>query len=165
MVDWAPILDFENYSVSTNGEVVNNDTNTPISISYNREGVPKVTLIGTDHRKYCRSLSLLVARAFIHGVPSHFDSSINLDGDRTNNHISNLALRPRWFAIMYNKQFKPGYQMSCKDPLRDCETGDEYPNSMAVATTFGVLDKDIFISVLNRTFLFPANRMFEFVDW
>lgn len=164
MDTWAPIDGFPNYGVSTSGQVANLDTERLISVSYNREGVAKVTLVGEDGRKYCRSLGLLIVNTF---TPHHsplFTNVVHLNGDRTDLRIENLVLRPHWFAVLYNRQFKPGYKVGYNAPIRDRDTGIEYPNSMAVSTTFGVLDREIFVSILNRTYLFPTNQMFEFVE-
>jgi hypothetical protein len=160
--EWEPIPEFDNYSVSSFGHVMNLKTGLDLSVSLNAEGVPKVSLY-RDGRVYSRSVNLLVANAFISQYSVYFNSVINLDGDRLNNHVDNLARRPRWFAVSYNKQFKPGYQIDYRKPLRDKATGIEYPNSFVVSTTFGVLDKELFLATMNRTYVFPTNQMFEFV--
>lgn len=164
MEEWASLQEFNRYLVSTTGRVVNQETDRELSISYNHEGVAKVTLIGDDGRKYCKSLGLLIVKTFTPHNNENFNNVVHLNGDRTDLNIDNLVMRPRWFAILYNRQFKPGYRMSYNGPLRDKKTGFEYRNSMDVSTTFGILDREIFVSVLNRTYVFPTSQVFEFVE-
>lgn len=163
--EWKDIEGFEGmYAVSNFGRVINVRNGNEVTPSFNKQKTMRVNLY-KDGRIYNRSLSVLVCHTFAPPFSEHFNSAINLDGDRANNHIDNLVPRPRWFTVNYNRQFRPGYTPRWNKPIRDCTTGIEYPNSLVVSTMFGVLDSDVYLSARNRTFVFPTNQFFEIVDF
>jgi hypothetical protein len=163
--EWAEIEGFNGkYIVSTFGNVMNAHRQRLIRQSYNRQGVAKVNLF-SDNQTHCRAVALIVCHTFKPHDSVHFDSVINIDGDRSNNHVDNIEPRPHWFVYNYNRQFKPGYRIRYNKPMRDQDTGIEYPNSLAVAVTFGLLDSDIYEATKNNTYTFPTNQFFEFVDF
>jgi hypothetical protein len=162
--EFLPIKDFEDsYAVSNYGRVININTDHEVHASFNQQGVLRVNLVRAS-RVYNRSVNLLVIHAFDPHWSERFNSVINIDGDRGNNHISNLAARPRWFTVRYNRMFVPGYTASYKGPVRDVATGEVYPNSLVVAKTFGLIDAQVREAMLSRTFVFPTNQMFEEVE-
>lgn len=161
---WSEIEHFRGkYLVSTYGNILNASRDQLVRQSVNAQGIAKVNL-SVDNYKYCRSVALLVCHTFKPHWSQHFDSVINLDGDRRNNHVDNLEPRPHWFAYKYHRQFKQGYKIRWVKPFRDQETGIEYPNSLAVATHFGILDSDVYEATKANTFTFPTNQFFEFVE-
>ena len=94
-----------------------------------------------DGEQRHRSVPLLVAKAFIPQPPGPFDTPINLDGDRHNNHIHNLAWRPRWFAIKYNQQFRYPYKILFEAPVVELEHGEVSENSFECAKNMVFLNK------------------------
>lgn len=163
MEDWRFIDEFPGYSISDQGRVRNDETGYYLSLLVNQRGIINVGL--TKNRiQHKRAVSVLVANAFL---PTHpldsFDTPINLDGDRRNNRASNLMWRPRWFASEYFKQFlNPGPHLD--RPLEDQKTGDVYKDSWEVATTWGLLDRDVYIRTLNRTYVWPTYQTFRILD-
>jgi hypothetical protein len=111
-----------------------------------------------------RSVPLLVAKAFLPEPPGPFDTPINLDGDRHNNHVENLAWRPRWFAIKYNQQFKYPYPSSIMSPLQDLKTGEVSENSFECAKRYGLLEHDLVLSILTRTYVWPTYQEFGILE-
>ena len=111
--------------------------------------------------QYKRSLTLLVAEEFLPptGRPA-FDTPINLNGDRTDNHYTNLMWRPLWFARKYTKQFSDDH-ITCAYPIEDVETREFYKNSMDAATTLGLLDVEIYLSMCNNTYVWPTGQIFR----
>lgn len=161
--EWEQIEGFQGkYLISTHGNVLNKPRRRLVRQSTNAQGVAKVNLF-LDGRTHCRAVALLVCHTFKPHESVHFDSVINLDGDRTNNHVDNIEPRPHWFAYGYNRQFKRGYRVRYNKPLRDQDTGIEYPNSLAVSMRFGILDNDVYEATKNNTYVFPTNQFFEFV--
>lgn len=160
---WRPIPESESYAISDHGRVKFTKTNRIKAISLNQQGIPNVNLYydGVQHR---RSVALLVAEAFLkkHSNP-RFNTPVNLDGNRKNNHYSNLVWRPRWFAIKYHAQFhngKRGYNV----PVREIRSGEVFPTSWDAAMRYGLIDRDIMVATMNRTTVFPDGYMFEVVD-
>lgn len=157
---WADLLEFPGYSVSDYGRVLNTTTGVFITTCLNTRQLAIVGLMkrGVQHK---RSLPLLVASAFI-SKPSNpsFDTPINLDGDRLNNHFSNLAWRPLWFARKYRAQFSD-YHVSFNQPIEDVETREQYENSMHAAIVNGLLDTEIYLSMLNNTYVWPTGQIFR----
>lgn len=161
--DWVPVHGFPGYSVNPLGQVKKDSTGRLLHTRLNQYGVPYVGLM-REWRQCIRSLPRLVATAFIEQPNEVFDTPINLDGDRTNCRIDNLAWRPRWYAVYYVNQFKEPYDNPILSPLRDIDTDEEFSNSLAAACHFGLLEREVVLSVLNRTLTWPTYQQFEIVE-
>lgn len=162
MVQWREIREFPGYSVSDIGQVRNDETGRIMSLLVNQSGVVNVGLTKrlVQHK---RSVALLVATAFLPQDPrDSFDTPINLDGDRYNNHASNLMWRPRWYAVKYFQQFRDGPQHFL-GPIEDKATGEVYKSTWDAATTWGLLEKDIYLAILNHTYVSPTFQTFRVV--
>lgn len=160
---WKVIEDFPKYSVSTLGNVRRDVSGRNLRFTPNLYGVVCVGLMkGPVQRN--RSVPRIVAQAFIPQPNPAFDTPINLDGDRFNNRIENLMWRPRWFAILYNRQFHDPYDFPINKPIRDLKTGDIFANSFACAQAFGLLERDVVLSILNRTYTWPTYQLFDIAE-
>jgi len=126
--NWKTIRFFPDYSVSDHGRIRADRSGRLLSLNLNQYGLLQVGLM-KGGRQYHRSVPLLVARAFLPEVRGPFDTPINLDGDRQNNHIDNLVWRPRWFAVKYNQQFRYPYENHISLPIVDLKTGEISDNS------------------------------------
>jgi hypothetical protein len=157
---WKDILDFSEYSVSNFGRVRSNKSGRILSTSPNQFGVVQVGLM-KNGVQYHRSVPLLVAKAFLPIHPGPFDTPINLDGDRLNNHVDNLVWRPRWFAIKYNRQFRFPYPERINRPIVDKKTGEVSSNSIECACRYGLLEEEIVLSILTRTYVWPTYQEFQ----
>lgn len=162
---WSEIADFPGYSVSSWGRVLNDSTGYYLKITKNSRGLAIVGLMKNAIQSK-RSLAVLVATAFV-PRPSEsrdvFDTPINLDGDRFNNHYSNLVWRPLWFARKYGKQFddtNPAFRF----PVEDVENGEVYINSRHASVVNGVLDKEVYLSMINNTYVWPTGQVFREAD-
>lgn len=132
---WRPIPHFDNYDVSDTGEVRNVDGRI-LNQHVNPSGVAYVSL--WNGRTRSRSVALLVAKAFLEEPWSEaFDTPIHLDGNRLNNAATNLAWRPRWFAIKFVEQFN-GYYADQEHKIEILETG-EITTCWDVCKRFGLL--------------------------
>lgn len=160
---WAPIEHFEGYSVSDHGRVRTDKSGRILALNENQYGLLQVGLMRGGEQRH-RSVPLLVAKAFLPQPAGPFDTPINLDGDRHNNHIENLAWRPRWFAIKYNQQFRRPYENPILAPVVDLETGEVSENSFDCATKNGFLERDLVLSILNRTYVFPTFQEFGLLE-
>jgi len=159
MEDWRTIPEFPRYSISDHGRVRNNDTGHMLKINANQRGVAIAGFM-LDGVQYKRAIAVLVVDAFLRRPSdSPFQTPINLDGDRMNNRVTNLALRPRWFAIRYAKQFNYP-RPRIHRPIYDKKTNEMFANSFDAATTFGLLDSDVHDSVLHRTYVWPTYQEF-----
>lgn len=162
METWREIRSFPGYSVSDLGRVRNDVTGRLMTLLQNQHGVLQVGLTKnlTQHR---RAVAKLVATAFLQEPPAEFDTPINLDGDRSHNVVENLMWRPRWFAVKYFQQF---YENCCSFnyPIEDIKTGDVFETSWHAATTCGLLDREILVATLNRTYVWPTYQIFRKVQ-
>lgn len=165
MVEWRPIEGFDAYSVSSNGDI-RNDFNGYLLKRYilqNRD-FPVVGLM-RQGRQFKRSVARLVANAFL--VPHKletFDTAICLDGNRMNCQVNNLDWRPRWFAVMYNQQFVNPCAYHIDRKIREKKSGLTFLDSFEVAKWYGVLEKDLVLSIQNRTYVWPVYLFFEVVE-
>jgi hypothetical protein len=162
MEDWVPILDFPGYSVSSLGRVRRDQTGRVLRPKVNQEGIAYVGLM-RDYDQRQRGLAKLVAYAFLIPQFEAFDTPINLDGNRLNCAVDNLMWRPRWFAVKYHRQFKDDDSISelLRGSLRSIDTGELFDTPMAAACRYGLLERDIVLSVLNQTETWPNYMRFE----
>ena len=158
--EWAPIEGFPNYSVSNYGRVRTNYSGRILVTYQNQSGVVQVGLMDDGRQKH-RSVPLLVAKAFIPQDEMPFDTPINLDGDRLNNSVYNLAWRPRWFAIKYNQQFRLPYPNAINVPIEDLKTGEVMANSRECAIRYGLLEQEIVMAIHNFTYVWPTYQLFR----
>ena len=99
-------LGFPLYSVSDLGEVMNNNVWIAKAHMKNQHGYNFVSLY-QGSRRMSRQVSALVAETFLRGMyPLEWDTIIHLDGDLDNCKASNLAYRPRSYAIRYNRAIR-----------------------------------------------------------
>src|SRR3954471_20746055 len=162
MEEWKPIPDFEMYDISTYGRVRNRVHERILTLQITPTGLTYVGL-WRDGVQDKRSVPLLVARAFIPQPYPRYNTPVNVNGDRTDNHYLNLQWRPRWFAIMYNHQFKEPYHNHIPFPIQDVATEEITDNSLECARTYCLLEKDIVLSIVNRTVVWPTYQEFRVV--
>lgn len=161
--DWREIELFPKYSVSDTGYVRNNRTGYRLSRLPNQSGAVYVGLI-SDNKQNNRSVALLVAEAFLPPptLRKHrlaFGTPINLDGDRFNNHVLNLAWRPLWYARQYHQQFIQ-YHRGSDAPIQDLDTGEIFETALDAAMKFGLLEKDIWLAMEANEEVWPTRRRF-----
>jgi hypothetical protein len=156
---WITIYEFSDYSVSNYGRVRSDKTGRILSLSQTQFGLVNVGMM-RNGVQYHRSVPLLVARAFLPIRPGPFDTPINLDGDRYNNRVDNLIWRPRWFAIKYNRQFRYPYHNPITTSIVDVKSGEVSLDSFECAKRYGLLEEEVVISVLNRTYVWPTYQEF-----
>src|SRR5690349_22885098 len=105
MTEFAAIDEFRDYEVHDDGRIYSHLSKRFLPIRVNHQGIRNINLHrgGVD---YCRSVAVLVAKAFVDPPDRRSNTVIHLDGDRGNLQANNLAWRPRPFAIEYHKQFQ-----------------------------------------------------------
>jgi len=157
--NWKSIDLFPGYSISDQGNIRTDKLDRLMSLNVNQYGVVQVGLM-RDGVQYHRSVPLLVAKAFLPPVGGPFDTPINLNGDRLDNRAENLAWRPRWFAIKFNRQFRYPYGNPILLPIVDMKTGVISDNSFEAAKAYGLLEEDLVLSILNRTYVWPTYQEF-----
>lgn len=130
-----------------------------LALAQNQSGLVYAGLFreGVQHH---RSVPLLVAKAFIPRHTEPFDTPINLDGDRWNNHVENLRWRPRWFALKYHRQFVYPIPGTIDFPIIDLKTEEIYDSSLECCMKFGLLDKDVIESIAYGTYVWPTYQQF-----
>lgn len=162
-MDWITIDEFPNYEVNYEGRVLNKDSGHTLSPSVNQRGILQVGLMkqGVQHK---RSVALLVAKAFLgEPDPPTFNSPIHLNGDKTDCHMDNLMWRPRWFAVKYHQQFTNG-KRGFRTPVIEENSKMWFPSSWEAAIKFGLLDREIMLATLNRTYVWPTYQTFRQAD-
>lgn len=161
--EWVPVRGFPGYSVNPLGQVRKDSNGRILHIRLNQYGVPYVGLM-REWRQCIRSLPKLVAEAFLPQPNDIFDTPISLDGDRTNCAVSNLMWRPRWYAVRYGNQFKERYEQPIEAPVRAIETEEVFNDSLSAACRYGLLEREVVVSVLNQTPTWPTFQTFELVE-
>lgn len=162
--NWVKVPEFDDYSINPLGQVrKDRPRGRLVCVRVNQYGVPYVGMI-TNGAQCTRSLPLLVAKMFVPQPSEYFDTPINLDGDRLNCRADNLMWRPRTYAEHYVRQFKEPYSNPINAPIREVETDEEYPNSLAAACSNGLLEREVVLSILNRTVAWPTYQKFVIAD-
>lgn len=162
ITDWIPVEGFPGYSVNPLGQVRNDSSGRLLTTRINQYGVAYVGLT-RDWRQHIRSLPRLVANAFLPAPNATFDTPINLDGDRVNCRVDNLMWRPRAYAVRYTNQFEERYENPIEVPIRAADTGETFPNSFAAACRYGLLEREVVLSILNHTLAWPTYQRFEVI--
>lgn len=161
--EWVPVKNFPGYSVSPLGQVRKDSTGRPLHIRLNQYGVPYVGLM-REWRQCIRSLPRLVAIAYLPVPNDIFDTPINLDGDRSNCAVENLMWRPRWYAVKYVRQFEERYDHPIEAPVFAIDTDEVFVDSLSAACRYGLLEREVVLSILNRTPAWPTYQMFELAN-
>lgn len=160
-----PIDGFPEYVIDKDGSIYNADTGLKRKPSFTQQGAVKITLFrnGQPHTK---SLSLLVAKAWVYNNhdPEIFDTPIHLDNDTTNLHANNLAWRPRWFAVKYQKQYWNEEFRYSRTRVEDVQTGVIYDGLIEPCQRFGLLYIDVLSSCSRGDNVFPTWKTFRFVN-
>lgn len=160
---WKPIENFLDYSVSSFGNIRADRTDRILALNQNQYGLVYVGMV-RDGKQFHRSVPLLVANAFIPRKLEAFDTPINKDGDRWNNHVENLVWRPRWFAVKYNQQFRYPYIFHIPFEVQDIHSGEVCKNSMDCAKRYGLLESDVVLSIANQTVVWPTYQRFRVIS-
>lgn len=164
MPNWKRIPQFPTYSVSDEGLVRNDDTGRIMAIRRNPHGIHYVGLM-KGKKQHNLSLARLVAEAFVSRPPQDregkFNNPIHLNGHKDDNYAHNLMWRPYRFALLFQKQFEIGPTTS--HPILEVRTQERYSCAFIAAMAFGLLEKEIVFSALNRTFVWPTFQEFRFI--
>lgn len=160
--DATLIEEFPDYLITKEGRVYTERTGLERRPSMTREGAVKITLYD-EGRPYTKSLALLVAKAFLWNDfdPEIFDTPIHLDNDLSNNQVDNLAWRPRWFAVKYQKQYWNIEFRNAKTSIQDVVTERIYDTYIEPCQEFGILYMDIIQSCIRGTDVFPTHKVFQ----
>lgn len=119
-----------------------------LTTSVNQSGHRYTHLVHDSGKGVSRSVGMLVAKAFLDAPPmDHYNSVIYKNGDKLDASITNLAWRPRWFAIDYHKQFQHPSILYSKNRVIETQTNAVYDNLLEAAVDHGVLWYDIKNSV------------------
>jgi len=158
--NWKPIEGFDGYSVSDLGHVRNDHFDRDIAVLKNQYQNHYVCLY-KEGVQLKRSLPLLVARAFVPNQQPAFKSLIHRDTIKTNNRADNLMWRPQWFAVKYWNQAKRG-KIGSDTPVVEIKHQELYPNTWEASLAFGLLEVDLILSIVNRTFTWPTFQEFRY---
>jgi hypothetical protein len=154
---------FPDYVVGNDGRVLSVRSGRTIRPSITQRGVAKITL---SHRgvAYTKSLARIVAKAHLYNDfnPEIFDTPIHLDNDPKNNHVDNLAWRPKWFAVKYHRQYWNLEFRTATVRVEDTTTGEVYGSIMEPCQMFGLLFIDVLNSCTRGTYVFPTWKVFNF---
>jgi hypothetical protein len=157
---WSEIREFPRYSISDHGKVRNEDTGRLLRQSYNSRGILQVGMM-RNCRQYKKSVAVLVAQEYVRArMSERFDTVIHLDGNHANVHYENLMWRPLWFARKYHQQF-PVVLTEYHVPIEDVETRERYDHTWDAAMKCGLLESEIYLSMVNNTYVLMTGQIFR----
>lgn len=160
--EWRVIDAFPKYRVSNLGDIESIKSGMKLRLSRNQQGHLKVNLM-KNGEVYTRLVSHIVARAFVPIIKRREDfmSVIHLDGDKGNCEALNLMWRPRYFTILYHRQFNTPNFRSENFPLVELKTNETYSSIQEAVVRNGLLFTDVLISVHERTYVWPTFQEFR----
>lgn len=148
MERWEPVTEFpQHYEVSSRGCIRNLMTGRLLTPCSNGKGVIKIVL-SVGGIKYTRSVSRIVAFAFIGDPPEENSVVIYRDRDYSNLDESNLTWSTRWYAQERCSQVKRGVPMRSGRIMMEA-TGRVYESSLECAMDIGGIEKYIVICASN----------------
>lgn len=163
---WLELQEYPGYAISELGNIMNTNTDIMKQPSKNQQGILMVNF-SRHGRQTVRSVALLVADRFVdrRDWPDYFDTPIHLNGDREDCAASNLSWRPRWFAVMYHKQFSnKNFGVSgFSQPIKNTETGEVFVNTWDAALQYGMLENQLVLNTLNHEPVPFQGYVFDFV--
>lgn len=149
------IEEFPDYQVSTYGQVISDHSGVPLKRRLLAYGAPAVWMV-KDREQYCRAVPLLVARTWLpEPQREDFITPIQLNGDRQNCYADNLMWRPRWFAIDYHKEKLQNRFPNWRALIQLIETKEIFDSPRHCSLRYGMLERDIHHSIINKTAVFP----------
>lgn len=158
--NWVPVEGFPGYSVNPLGQVINDASGRIMQPRVNQYGVAYVGLM-REWQQCIRSLPRLVARAFLPKPSQYFNTPIQLDGNPLNCRVDNLMWRPSHYAVKYKRQFRDRYDNPIEKPIRSVDEEEIFPNSLEAAKRYGLLEREVVLSILNNTVTWPTYQRFE----
>lgn len=162
MADWIPIPEFPAYSVNRFGDVKFEYYNRILHPHANQTECVYVSLM-RDGKQNQRSLARIVAQAFLENPVYPFNTPIHLDGNHWNCTADNLMWRPRWFAVQYHQQFKNRYYNPINHPIKARDQNEIFSDSLEAAIRYGLLERDIVLSINRNIYTWPNYMFFEIV--
>ena len=160
MEEWMDLPGYPGYEASDQGRIRNERG--WILGTTQIEGARPFVALSTNGRQVQRGLALLICQTFLETPRADFNTPIHLDGDLANCRVSNLAWRPRWFALKHTRQFR--LNLGESGAVRNIDTGIVYKTIWDVVFTFGVLYNEVVKSIINKTWVFPIYHRFEWID-
>lgn len=160
---WKKIPGYPDYSINPLGQVRHDKNERLVAPRLNQYGVPYVGLM-RGWKQEIRSLARMVALTFLY-IPSEiFNTPIQLDGNPLNVRLDNLMWRPRWYAVQYKRQFKKRYDNPVNDPVHAIQEREVFKTSFEAAKRYGLLEREVVLSIINRTPAWPTYQQFELVN-
>jgi hypothetical protein len=163
-VVWREVPRSPNYEVSDQGEVRNKKYGRTLTPSKTQQGHLKVNL-PVEGKVKTRQVNHIVGEVFLpEPHRSDFISLIHLDGGKTNCAASNLAWRPRYFAIRYHLQFESQIWKESRIPIVDIKDGRIYETIQEASVEHGLILSEILVSAHKRTFVWPTYQQFRLYE-
>lgn len=159
MEEWAPIEGFENYEVSDEGRIRNENSGHILKQFPNGHDIIQVVMY-RDGKNHARAVHKLVAHAFTEVGPEG-TVPMHRDGDKRNCRADNLEWKDRWFVHKLTMQRK---RTVPRDPrgILMLSTGVVYPNALVCANEINGLEELVLITAQNPHRATYMGSQFEF---
>ncbi len=101
---WKDVPGFERYEVSSDGQVRFKLSNCIVEAKLSKKGYPIVSLRGSDEKLKSLSIHRLVLLTFVGPPPSLKHITRHLNGNPSDNHLSNLSWGTHWENISIDRK-------------------------------------------------------------
>jgi hypothetical protein len=163
-VVWAPISGFPAYLVSNFGQILNQETDRLLRISYTNHGHAKCSLVGLEGRQTL-SVAYLVAMAHLERTDPLATHVVVLNGNQADLRAENLVWRTASFAWKYTRQQRTTHPIYVYNlAVVDISTGRRFNTILEAAESLGLLYGDIWRSTYTGREVYPTGSIFKVVE-
>lgn len=157
---WAEIEEAPGYVVSNLGNVRSTRSDRLIKMQVPKRGTVYAPLF-VDGVQLNLPVKRLVASAFLEAPDRNCNTPINKDGDATNNRVTNLAWRPRWYAINYARQFANPSNVEGVGPVFVVGTDEVFDTVRDAGIHYGLLFREVYKAVYHEQPVYPLGISFR----
>lgn len=165
--EWRVIEGFEDYRVSSHGNVVNVERpNTYRKLNLNHRGFPTLVLFKKEHggSRYVRQVNKLVADAFLEPADPSANSIWHIDGDLTNCHVDNLRWDMRARVLEWNDMHIKGQARMRTPRVMDNESGVVFNNAFECGLAMGEIESAVVAHIERYPEQYAHRARFRYVD-
>lgn len=143
MEQWKVIIGFINYEVSDHGRVRNRKTGRVLKTSIDHRG-NEVVCLSRKGIQFVKKVHILVADAFVDNYYNN-ELVVHIDGDKLNNHVSNLDWLDRkgYENRIDNRKRRDGFTNIKSKRILVIETGQIFNSLSEAAVELGLSKSSI----------------------
>lgn len=165
--DWAPIEGFDEYLISTQGNIIHKDRpNTKRATPPNHRGFPTVVLFRRNEgsTRYIRQVSKLVIETFVGPSTPTLNSVWHKDGNLLNCWVDNLKWDMRARVMEWNEMNRDRVCKYRTPRIMLNSTGEIFENALELGLHIGEIETAIVSHIEKYPPQYADQARFQYVD-